>query len=668
MKQKAYQKTTSLITKLVKKSCPKNINALRTAFDIIRQNQIHPQEININTYISNWIYELEKCGKSDKIQLLKKNIEQIFLHSSFSNSLFFLLELLRNKKDSKLTSDGSNLIAINNEEFQSIISTPQKCVFSSTYWRSTLPYDFIFLLQGIATDDFPYSSAKKSFYIRDKLNPLLLYLFSRCSQIGCMFKLIDNWIKESNGLIRQLASSYLKELMRKHLNYVSSIRQTYSSLSITEFESLLSSNQIEQLSAAAIICNTVNDLDGSNLYNNFCKISLHGDPTISSMAMILKEKTFSAYDFAIREWITKGTLNDPYQEFFISSNENIDSCSQWWTDRFQTKKESIPINLSQSIVETIFTAGKALNFLRKWDTPVELKLNSSLKLEDFVQEASSKANKELLNCIILKYNLGKTLNDILDYMLLSRGDFASSFIENDSGSISYRLTSIIQQFASYPVKGLDIGLSNNKWQFSYSCFPPLSAIFGPEELRIYSSVSQLMISLKATHSRILKSIRNLHKIDRVRISYVIKEKKKADVKNFQADSIEHAFFYKSMHLINIISDFFHFHVISQLSYKLQSKLKNPFSFDELLEAHKKFTHGLMRGCFLSQSGKDCHLALESLLSTITNCIQANEWNQEIMNDFHDHIRQFVEVLNNNEVGGKILANPIRNIFPYIFSK
>jgi gamma-tubulin complex component 2 len=96
-------------------------------------------------------------------------------------------------------------------------------------------------------------------------------------------------------------------------------------------------------------------------------IALGGNPETKKLFQFLFEKSLIPFTKMLQEWLYKGSLSDPYHEFFISENEkctkeNLNLTDLYWEQRYTLVEECLPTFL-QPLKDKIFVAGKYLNVI-----------------------------------------------------------------------------------------------------------------------------------------------------------------------------------------------------------------------------------------------------------------------------------------------------------------
>lgn len=617
-----------LISHLVKCFAPNDLDALSHSIDILQSFNFNQCEFNTSVFRFRWISDLEKKGKFDEIKILNKSMEKIVKTINRPNALFLLLDQLR-------------------PNFNPYQIDPEK-----PFKSESLPIDFLFVLQGIEGKNFKWNSRQQRFVTSEKLLPNLYACAQKVSNIGCMVKTILSFLDFHESLIHQNTACAVRDIYVNHLKYVSDIESTFPSMTPNQFLTYLEAPSIDELRAASIICTTIVSMRAASIYNVLNHISYHGDKTISNVAIKMRDKSFEGIEKMIKSWVSMGAVDDPFFEFFIQIKGDVQIYSNWWHDRYFIAKAIVPSNLSDELIQKIFSAGKSLNFLRTYDQPVELKIDEKLSLTEYVDIAAKEANSHILGLIMKDDLFEKALSDIHRYILLQRGDFAKAFLDTDPSIVRLMISSMMSEFSNRDVENIRY---DDKEQpsgaFRYEAKSPLSAIFGPNELRAYKVVSSSLLRLKRCEYNLNNSKFNL---------------RAAKLLAFEM----HAF-------IRLVGDYFNVHIIRK-SYEIfcNSVFGKVISFDELLNLHTYHVNFIARGCWATNSGQNCRvvfykiLDIIDLLHTKLHNVKADKKQNKIVNEirkkFHSSLIEFHANLLKHKVSGIELAPPLVRMFNNVF--
>ena len=176
-------------------------------------------------------------------------------------------------------------------------------------------------------------------------------------------------------------------------------------------------------------------------------LALNGATTVSRFMNHLHNKVCNVLEEMVRRWLLDGELHDPFDEFFIACNTQVDVTSATsWDSRFFVRHEMLPSWLSPAIAQQILRTGKAIHFLRAtqkgarlsiWNMTDETRLaserlSSSLSLTSAGHEqlalmigAAYKAINQLVVRVLLDdHQLMVHVAALHDFVLMQDGNFA----------------------------------------------------------------------------------------------------------------------------------------------------------------------------------------------------------------------------------------------------
>jgi hypothetical protein len=372
-------------------------------------------------------------------------------------------------------------------------------------------------------------------------------------------------------------------------------------------------------------------------YNVLHLISNHGDPIVREVAVGMRDKAMEGIEIMIKSWCSKGQVDDPFSEFFVRCKDSVVLYSNWWHDCYFIAAAIVPSNLTQSMMDLIMSAGKALNFIRKFDRPIELDIDKSLPLPDFLRLATAESNRHLLDLILKDGLFATAVADIHNLMLSQRGDFLTALFESEKQAIRPSLQFVVREFTGRTIPALTF----RDGCFVYDAKPPLSAVFGPYELQAYKSVSSILL-------RVRRSLQVLLSIEKSTIQMQI-------------------MVFESVNFVNLIHQFFHTQVIMKSYSTFNEVLSRPdITFDLLLSEHTKHTSNIARGCWMSKSGMECRDSLYEILAILESLANPKETLGEIKAKFHASLFKFHTMLLNHPVSGRSLVSALRKSFRHVF--
>lgn len=612
-----------LISKLVHKLSPNDINSVYLAYDIIKSFDYYQSNKNASHFLKKWALILQTSGRNLEIPLLEECTSKISKSVRNPSSLFVLIDHLKKSPQEVLTFNSPSVERLYPE-----------C--------KNIPKDFLFVLQGIDGDNFKYDYSRKRFVFLKKLHANLYTLAKRVSNIGNMIKIIQRFLKMQNSILYQYANVIVQDIYINHLNFVSSIELLFRNLNAFQMLTLLSGKSVEEVKAATIICNTLMQNNGSFIYNILDSIALHGDSSIINIASKMKDKCFEGIQKMIRSWVSRGYVNDPFSEFFIRNKNNLKRNDNWWNDKYFIVNENVPKCLSKKMIQMIFTAGKCMSYLHEFHGFDNLDIDESLNLKQYVKCASFQSNKIMMNLISKDNFFLKSISYIHDYILLRRGDFANEISSFDLSNLPKQLYTTIHHFTEKPL--FEITIKNTEkgpsLTFEIDTYP-LSAIVNHFERQVYQKISIILFKLKQCKYRLI----NLKKSKRV----------------FQIIS------YEMITFLNLITDFFQLHVIEKEYSKFLSLIRNKdITFDSLITEHSKYVSSLADEFWISSSCCECNEILVKIINNINSFVNSPTNLNKLANEFHLLIHDFKDAIIRNQVNGEKLLHHLLSTFPTIF--
>ncbi|KPJ17181.1 Gamma-tubulin complex component 2 [Papilio machaon] len=184
--------------------------------------------------------------------------------------------------------------------------------------------------------------------------------------------------------------------------------------------------------------------------------TLMGDARAQEISLFLTERACRPYLRILDQWIHKGTIVDPFQEFMIEDNElvnkeelPVDYSADYWEKRYSIQRERVPKFL-EKYTDIILRTGKYLNVISQCGKSIA-KTNTedikySLREQNYsaiIQKAYAFASKSLLELLLKEYDLMGRLKSAKNYFLMSQGDFIVQFMDATEQELSKKIDDII---------------------------------------------------------------------------------------------------------------------------------------------------------------------------------------------------------------------------------
>ncbi|AET41481.1 Spc98p Ecym_8196 [Eremothecium cymbalariae DBVPG len=205
---------------------------------------------------------------------------------------------------------------------------------------------------------------------------------------------------------------------------------------------------------------------GDQLISEFDSLKQHGDPLIKGLAEEVFSTLIDLYMEHLIFWLVRGQLKSLHDEFFVSKLQNSDARNGV---NFTLLEDKIPGFIPVSVAQKIYTVGKSYVYLEVYMKEIEWASNFSTKymtkfaslqkstisegfyelVHDQYIEITSFVNVTLQE----KFYYNDTVRVLKDILLMGRGDFIDSIINNASSFLmepvhqlqSYQLTKCLQE-------------------------------------------------------------------------------------------------------------------------------------------------------------------------------------------------------------------------------
>lgn len=184
--------------------------------------------------------------------------------------------------------------------------------------------------------------------------------------------------------------------------------------------------------------------------------ALLGDSRSQEICLFLTEKASQPYMQILHQWIHRGNINDPFQEFLVEDNEIInkedlplDYSADYWEKRYTIQRDRVPKFLDK-LADIILRTGKYLNVISQCGKPIQFAnaeiIKYSLREQNYgmaIQKAYSFASKSLLELLLKEYDLMGRLKSVKHYFLMDQGDFIVQFMDSTEQELTKNIDDII---------------------------------------------------------------------------------------------------------------------------------------------------------------------------------------------------------------------------------
>ena len=294
---------------------------------------------------------------------------------------------------------------------------------------------------------------KRSFDIDHTLDVSLQSLLNRilpiCSHYSLVCRFIEEHSKFKHGTVNQALAAAMRRLIREYVLIVAQLEYQFKTKELT-LQKMWYYIQpcLYTMELLANIATTVNKARFSrggrtlSLLHN-ATVSLMGNEQAQKLSLYVTECACVPFFVMLSQWLLKGEINDPYGEFMIEKNKEINVGSlheeyndYYWEGRYTAFQENIPTFL-EVVAEKILQTGKYLNVVRTCGRELEMPLSTvQLKYKtneryyiEQIETAYSHASKQVLELIIKEHDLLGHLRSIKHYFLFDQGDLFVHFMD-----------------------------------------------------------------------------------------------------------------------------------------------------------------------------------------------------------------------------------------------
>lgn len=273
---------------------------------------------------------------------------------------------------------------------------------------------------------------------RDSVTNFIEKLIPACNDFYLIQRYSETHLEFSNGRVVHALCAALRSFLFDYVSQVASLEvhpQITLPLILTELQI-----PIEIL---RILATVISEIKKSNLYGVPVTSLLYttlskfrGYPHARDIFNFIFTESIQPVLRFIEKWVFAGEIDDPSNEFFIRSNikeKKIDTIpDNFWDDRYSIVHERKPSYLSTSVIDYIFSAGKARSVLcgcGKYKPEMERKLTlKDIQIEAPMIEISRVSSSLLINFFLHEQELENCFRTIKTVFLCQRGDWLSSFL------------------------------------------------------------------------------------------------------------------------------------------------------------------------------------------------------------------------------------------------
>lgn len=316
--------------------------------------------------------------------------------------------------------------------------------------------DLLFLMIGIngkyiTAKPLSEKLAMRTFAVDHTLDLSMHALVNRilplCGYYSTISRFLEEFSRFEYGIVNQALCASMRGVVKEYLILVAQLEHQHNlqQLSLQKLWYYIqpSLKSLEILSSIAISIQSASCKGGPvlSLLHDRAQ-SLTGDDKAQELCLHLTQAAAVPYFDIMEQWIYKGIVHDPYQEFMVEDHKTVEKeqlskeyNDSYWESRYTIASEKIPSFL-EHVAMKILNSGKYLNVIHECGVeisyPGATELIYSLHDKQYVElieQAFVFASKKLLDLLINEHNLLGRLTSIKHYFLLEQGDYLVHFMD-----------------------------------------------------------------------------------------------------------------------------------------------------------------------------------------------------------------------------------------------
>ncbi|XP_059482837.1 gamma-tubulin complex component 2-like isoform X1 [Neocloeon triangulifer] len=293
--------------------------------------------------------------------------------------------------------------------------------------------------------------AKREFRFAVGMDKSLKELALKVLELASLYSSVVRFIEQKTefrfGRVNNALAAAMDEHIIEYLGFVAQNENQRRSGNLGLQKLVFNSESMSQLfRVLAHTAQTVNNNDarGGRVLTLLHQLTLctAGDKNAQEICFNLIQKASKPYLESLDEWLLKGVINDPFDEFMVEDNQvetdgalSTEDCDGYWEKRYTIRKDRVPLFISE-YAEKILRTGKYLNVMQQCGKRIHSPQKSRTvytlhgsKCEEVIEEAYQYASKMLLEILLRDYDLIGRLKWMKKFFLLEQGDFISQCMD-----------------------------------------------------------------------------------------------------------------------------------------------------------------------------------------------------------------------------------------------
>jgi len=283
-----------------------------------------------------------------------------------------------------------------------------------------------------------------------------------CGEAGWLYSRIQSYIHQvqqdrTKGVVARAFAESLAEQLRDYHSLLTTYENKLPGFTLRQMLVELRGPTF-RLKVLAMLVDGLQEFTGGHLLTALHKHSIHGNTVHVNIVQSILYKACRPWFEILYAFTTKGVLSDPWNEFFVVENRNVDD-KHLWKNKYCINHDLVPIGiLDLYLVKPVLNVGKGINFIRRclldgqWTMQIqdiatadegnEMKNklgyryqfheNGNLEnvaLQKTLSSATKLVHSHILRTLKEENHLMQHLLAMKQFLLLGQGDFFSALME-----------------------------------------------------------------------------------------------------------------------------------------------------------------------------------------------------------------------------------------------
>jgi gamma-tubulin complex component 3 len=190
-----------------------------------------------------------------------------------------------------------------------------------------------------------------------------------CGEAGWLYARIKSYIHQvqqdrGKGVVARAFAETLAEQLRDYHSLLTTYETKLPGFTLRQMLVELQGPTF-RLKTLAMLVDGMQELTGGYLLSALYKHSIHGNTVHTGIVRSILAKASRPWFEILYGWTTKGILSDPWKEFFVVENTDVEE-RYLWNNKYSINYDLVPIGiLDQKLVKPAFNVGKGINFIRR---------------------------------------------------------------------------------------------------------------------------------------------------------------------------------------------------------------------------------------------------------------------------------------------------------------